>query len=324
MPDYASLLVCNQTIMDEESYYFVIDQHLNNSQFSHSARLLHLMFEEGYLKLVDLAGLLRENSSLLELMVEHDLKILDTWIEPFKQSLDIWRKSWRSSTHQTFTPNDSVRLYLHEAGSEFGRSVMAVEGVKEALGSSRKRRLKEYRDELRRALRPYFLYINANLILSNQLGVGFHDWADFQPFYAKKFLNLGITQTETEKLSSGAQQLFKISFPEFAIHNPEQFMSVLTDRRVDDVRQMISHSVQNSVSLDEEFARKALLEVLQIEHQVNHYRTIVSWATKPLDLIPWVGNLVSTAVDEGLGYYLERNLKRDYRWFYLLSDVSRM
>ncbi len=45
--------------------------------------------------------------------------------------------------------------------------------------------------EIKQEIVLYLLYVNANIVLSNELKTGFHDWIYFLPFYKQKFLSVG-------------------------------------------------------------------------------------------------------------------------------------
>lgn len=102
---------------------------------------------------------------------------------------------------------------------------------------------------------------------------------------------------------------------------------MLNDKRIVDLRQLVQDSVDGKVSFDEGFAKRVLKEVLTVEREAARYRTIISYLTIPLDLVPYVGTFVQKAVEEAAGMMVEKRLKRGYRWFYMLSDAvekSRM
>jgi hypothetical protein len=190
-----------------------------------------------------------------------------------------------------------------------------------ALHSSRKRHKKEYRDILRRVLRSYLEYVDANLILSNHLEVGFHDWMDFLPFYRTKFLAIGQENPPGEAAAIELRKLFDISFPELTVKSTSQLMKIINDNRIDCLRSLVQSTVQGDMAFDNEFAKRTLTEVIGIEQKVARWRNIVSYATMPIGFIPWIGSLAQKGVEEAIIASLQKKLKAKYQWYYLLSDV---
>lgn len=171
-------------------------------------------------------------------------------------------------------------------------------------------------------LQSYLSYVNANIVLSNELGVGFHDWADFLPFYRLKFLSVGKEHIEEERRIEESQKLFEVSFPEFAIADTHTLIKALQDKCVADLRELVEKAVKGDVTFDQEFARSVLNKVLGIERRTRRYRNIISYITMPIGFVPWVGTAAQKVIEEAVGTPLEKKLKQKYRWFYLLSDLA--
>jgi hypothetical protein len=176
---------------------------------------------------------------------------------------------------------------------------------------------------LQETLESYLRYVNSNLILSNEIEAGLHDWEDFSPFYQQKFLAVGRDEPAAEKLAQASSRLFEIAFPEFAIRSPDQLMKLLTDKRVTELRALIDEASKGNISFDEEFARSVFREVLRIERKVGKERRVLGYLTFPVGFIPLVGNFAQLLLQEAVGTVLERRLTKPYRWFYMLSDLTR-
>ena len=321
LPDWTVLLLCEKIILDEASFAALEKP---CQLYSAIAETLKALYDEGFVELVDFKGVLRGHGALLATMLEHDLDMLDHWVAPLRESLDIWCGFTRTLESELSEASLEMRQAVHLVRQFSGNWTYALD---EALKSSRKRRKAEYRSVLRETLYSYLSYINANIVLSNELGVGFHDWADFLPFYRQKFLSVGYEDLEAQKQIEASKGLFTVSFPEFAITDTATLIRVLNDKRIVDLRQLVQDSVDGKVSFDEGFAKRVLKEVLTVEREAARYRTIISYLTIPLDLVPYVGTFVQKAVEEAAGMMVEKRLKRGYRWFYMLSDAvekSRM
>lgn len=343
-PDYAALLLCEKLLMDETSFVMLIEK--PNPLYSKTSETISALYGEGLIELVDFGRILASNQRLLEKMLENDLEMLDSWIEPLKESINIWSGFARriggsdtlslharhvlhnmqigSGLPYKLTIDESKLAELSEAFKDNKRleADLMDQLVLEAFESSRKRKKAIYRKALRETLRSYLAYVNANIVLANELGVGFYDWADMSPLYRRKFLSVGRDSPESSQNVAEAHKLFEMSFPEFAITNPSILIKILRDKRVSDLRQLVSDAVEGKVAFDNEFARSILKEVLGIERRAARYRNIVSYLTLPLDFVPWIGTVAQKAVEEGVGMLVERKLKEKHRWFYMLSEVT--
>jgi hypothetical protein len=179
---------------------------------------------------------------------------------------------------------------------------------------------------MRDRLTEYLSYVNGNIVLSNVLGMGFHDWADYSPFYDHKFLSVGRENMNHGKQVDAAHQLFQISFPELSITSPSALLKVIRDKRVVELRHLVDEAAMGRVQFDHKFAKRTLWEVLGRERRASRRRTIVAYLAQPLNLIPSIGTVLGTAlqlgVSEGASTVIDRKLKDGYQWFYLLSEAA--
>jgi hypothetical protein len=335
MPDYAALLLCDKVILDESSYHAL--EKRPHSSYRVVADSMKCLYKEGFIKLVDFRGILRCKRNLLQKMLKYDLKMLDLWEEPLEESLNIWQnfcykmidliREGRDHVilHETTPSRSMTKLELspkrnrhHFVISSSGTILSSVHKGRDPV--IERKSLKE-RDTLRQVLKSYLSYINANIVLSHELRVGFHDWADFLPFYHKKFLSVGQEEIEEERQIGESQKLFEVSFPELAIIDTRSLVKVLQDKRVAELRALVEKAVKGEVVFDREFARSVLWDVLKIEWKIKTYRRIISYVTEPFGFVPKVGSAVQMLIREAAGRGLERKLKEKYRWFYLLSDI---
>jgi hypothetical protein len=277
-------------------------------------------------------------------MIDNDLKSLDQWVEPLRESLTLWqhfsrmsmelmnaeREEWfrqaplRDVPHYSYSHPHSA--LTHEAAHMMHADRASVAHmsmlVSDALESSTKRKRREYRDALRNVLRAYLTYVDANLILSHQLDVGFHDWLDFTPFYSAKFLSVGRDEDPVREGRTQLEKLFTVPFPELAIHNARTLMKALNDKRLEDLRRLVTEAAEGRVQFDAEFAKSVLSEVFRSSQRSKKLRNVVGYVTLPIDLIPLVGTVAQKAVEEAVGIAIERKYQRKHRWFYMLSDIA--
>jgi len=344
MPDYELLLLCDSVIMDEASFDRLVGGSV--AAYSHVSETFKALKSEGRIELRDFSSTLRPHANLLNRMIDYDLKMLDQWIEPLRQSLSLWkhfaqmsmdlmraeREVWSHQARlhdlpQIHSYSHVQGALMHEIAHLMHRDAnMATHTsilVSEALASSKKRKRTEYRDALRDVLRAYLTYVNANLILSHQLDVGFHDWLDFTPFYAAKFLSVGRDEDPIREGRTQLEKLFTIPFPELAIRDTSALLKALSDKRLEELRCLVAEAANGRIQLDAEFAKSVLSEVFRSSERAKKWRSVVGYATLPIDLIPWVGTIAQKAIEESVGIAIERRLKQKYRWFYMLSDLAK-
>lgn len=339
MPDYAALLLADRIVIDKKTFDLLLSG--RHYTYGNVALMTKMLFDEGFVRLEDFDSVVAQNRGLLERMLERDLKELDSWVTPLKESVQEWRRfvdAFRGPLRHDFlegrlkdqgaTPDEqefyeeiSYRMaaWLHGLGSY---SLEAHYLVEEALESSRKRRKSEHRKALRDVLREYLSYVNANLLLANELDGSLYDWSDFRPFYRDKFLRIARDTVPGQEQVENIRKLFQISFPEFAFWTPANVIRALKDRRIVELRRLVEEAAEGRIEFDREFGARVLAEVLRVERSIGKFRNFVSYATVPLGLIPWVGDVVQKAVEEAVVQPIARKRKSDYRWFYLISEMA--
>ena len=116
---------------------------------------------------------------------------------------------------------------------------------------------------------------------------------------------------------------FTIAFPELAIRDTRTLISILNDKRVHELRQLIDDAVAGKVQFDEKFAKSVLTELLHAERKVSKFRSILGYLTLPLGFIPVFGTPVQKVVEEAVGLSVEHKMKRKHQWFYMISDLVK-
>jgi AcrR family transcriptional regulator len=344
MLEYSVLLLCERIILDAESFER-LSKGEHHERYDNIAEVMKALFDEGFVRVEDFRAIIDQNKELLDRMLKRDLKRLDDWIQPLKESTQTWQH-FAESLRDFFGAklSDKIKelgvdressqgkveflhLVAHFMPSYYRPDINhmvsnALQMLREALDSSTKRRRSEYREVLREALTGYLAYVNANLVLSRTLEVGFHDWYDFEPFYREKFLTIGQEDRLEEKRIQKVKQLFDISFPEFMPSDTKSLLKAIKDKRISDLRSLVDKAAKEEIQFDKEFANRVLQEVLGVEQRVGRLRNIVSYATLPIGYVPLVGTPMQKAVEEVVDRIAESKIRRPYRWFYLISKLG--
>jgi hypothetical protein len=311
--EYSLLILCDKVLVDASSIERL--QRDPNPALGQVAKTIELLRGEGLLEVVDYDTILDKNRLLLKRMTENDLGSVDQWINTLLNSGRMWSRFATS-----VGPSIGLELPPTRAGSHIhlgAHGAIFDDHVEQIL------KAEESAPLIREMLESYLTYVNANLILSNETEAGLHDWADFAPFYQRKFLTVGRADTPGSAEAEASRQLFSIAFPEFVIESPEQLIRLLKDRRVGELRSLISEASTGAVVFDEAFARSVFHEVFGIERKLAKQRRLLGYLSLPVSFIPFVGTFAQLLVQEAAGSVLERRLTKPYRWFYMLSDLGQ-
>jgi hypothetical protein len=338
-PDYPVFLLCDKVILDRQTYDRLLDdRHWSYAEMAYTLKALE---GEGFVQLEDFDSIVASNRELLDSMLVRDLKELDQWVPVLKESTSTWRdfidnldapirdeiRSIRDYQRCSDQPFDIRRLINHEFAdfsmySPPSRSILTSFLAEEAMNSSSKRRKTEFRDALRTELSMYLSYVNANLVLSNALECGFHDWQDFRPFYRDKFLRVGKDAPPAEQQIDAVNSLFNVSFPEFTFWRPKEIIRAIKDKRIRELRQLVDAAVNGEATFDREFAVRVLHEVFKVEQSMAKVRNLLSYVTLPIDFVPFVGNVAQKVAEEAIARPIESKKKKPFRWFYLISELA--
>jgi len=309
-PEYSLLILCDKLVFDSDSFSY-LTEYPDDPLFGAAGHTLSLLKREGFLELRDYRAILAENGDLLTRMTQNDLMSVGQWSDAMRNSSRIWREfvgslgsffDGAASRSGLNTKNLSDHVKQHD-------KIAAMLDAQPLLFRREK-------------VSAYLSYVNANLILSNEMEAGLHDWEDFQPFYHRKFPAVGRENAELPALAVASRQLFDIAFPEFAIQSPEHFMKLLTHRRIGELRSLIEEASRGGVEFDENFARSVFHEVIGAERTLGKRRRLLGYLTFPIGFLPFVGNYAQFLAEQGAESLMERRLKKKFRWFYLLSDLA--
>jgi len=349
-PDYAALLLCDKVVLDTTTFDLLKQK--KKGPYTQVSETIITLWKEGFIELIDFADILQRKSKVIEKMTNLDLESPDIWHSDLLESLIIWNRllskklHWMSESthrdliekaHEALSINDMKLLltieavYLHElfhlvpAKQVWSPLQSKDDQLLQALLSSSMAN-DSAKILLKEVIEIYISYINSNIIISNELGVGIYDWVDFLPFYRRKFLSVGHEDLEADRQINATRALFHLSFPEFIPKDPSTLVKILSDKRIADLRALIQESVDKQVTFDTEFARAILWEVLKTEGKSARYQKIVSYLTMPIGFIPGFGPLLSEAAQtlatEVVGTGIDIETKKRFRWFYLLSDIT--
>ncbi len=342
--DYAALFIFDRVIIDEYTYFKDIDPNLERFEhYPHDvvqkiqkaaeeySAVLRLLEKSGRLVLKNFDRIFSKTKTYLSDTTEMDVasKNIAKWIKPLELSFKKWLElvsklrfdrdeysNFKEGRTQDTSYLPRAEL-LHSLGGQGISSQIYLEWLREW----KKKLSPSMRDSVRRLLRDYLSYVNFNLLLSFELDCPFVDWIDFQPFYDYKFQNAFEHHTYA-KIADHSKKLFDLLFPYFIPKSPKELISVIENRKLDKLRDLIKESVKKNIEFDNAFAVNTLKEVIKLEQKATLRRRISGWATLPLGFIPVVGTPVQKTTEETINSIWADKPLKEYSWFYLINDLD--
>ena len=107
-------------------------------------------------------------------------------------------------------------------------------------------------------MQSHLKYVNSTLVVSGVLDVPFYDWQDFEPFYRRKFLNIGKLSNKPRAEANQVRKLFDLMLPSVTRLEPKKIIKFLNDPRVRDLKGMIEDSMSGRTQFDAVFAAKLM------------------------------------------------------------------
>jgi len=325
IPDYSVLLLFDRFIIDERTY-----ENLDYcGRFSYFQEYLNLITElenSGRLEVIDYHKIVRPSFKILDKLVDADLIDINIWRAPLEEAHKKYLKFSSLVVKKLFskpewqrTPFENMMILgLYHDDTRLVDLRPPPENIWQAM-------LKSDEDKyILKVLIPYLNYITCNLILAKELNATIHDWADIEPLYRKKIELMINNEYNVSEETNKVRTLFQILFPNFKINTPSDFIDLLNDSRIDELRNLITESVEKDIKFDMEFANQTLCEVLKIERKEKRMRSIIGKLSLPIGFIPGIGTPLEFLIEETAGKIVESKLKEKKGWFYLISDITEI
>jgi len=328
-PDYSIFFIGDNFFVDTDT----IEKMEKQPHYAKHQELFKSLNEIGKLKVIDYGKTIEPYSEIINNSYTQDLNNIIDWRNEFIQLIELWEEF---VFHATYNSNFKRTSKYHWESDELTSiddilSVLTAGMVGGILDYRIRQNLlnwdkgiqREYKEFTLACLAPYLKHVSSSLCLADKLNAVIHDWADITPLYKKKLIN-SIRPSTIENLDEHekCRQLIKLMFPEFQPKNMSALIKALTDKRVEELKKMISESVRNNVEFDNEFANATLREIIFKNQKVNKYKNIVGWATMPLSMIPWAGTALEKGTQLILENAIERRVMKSKSWFFLLSEVT--
>jgi len=162
--------------------------------------------------------------------------------------------------------------------------------------------------------------VNAALALSNSLGIAPMLWAPYKGYLKAKAAEVPALQKIDDR-GDASRLFFKVAFPKYRPETVSQLSRLRRDKRIRQLREEIVAASKTGEVIDPEYPQRVLQEVLKVEKKVGRVRQISGWISSAVGSIPLPGvGLAATAVAEIVSRPIENRIRKNWNWFYLISD----
>lgn len=163
--------------------------------------------------------------------------------------------------------------------------------------------------------------VNAGLALTNMLDAAPMFWAPYKRYLETKSTEAAQVARDVYERAEAARLFFSVAFPQYRPETANEFKRLRNDRRLRHLRDEIVAAANAGDALDPQYPQRVLEEVLKVERRVGRVRQITGWISSAIGSVPVPGvGLASTAASELVSRSMEKRLRRQWDWFYLISD----
>jgi hypothetical protein len=286
--------------------------------------VVRLLYAEGALSLADVGNELSRVGSVRGRMLKRDLKDVGRWAEAMG-----YHDSLFASADRALDPGQSL-------GSPFGwtydpdvaPAVKGSDGKFHVLSAGpllsptddAVEAHQRLHDEAVAQLRLQLQEVNAGIAVAQALDCAPMFWAPYKRYLQEKGRGSGLIDSAGEH-AEAARLFFEIAFPRFRPTSARDLGRLRCDRRVRQLREVILSSARTGDVMDPRYPQRVLEQVVRVERKVGRSRQIVAWMSTALGLVPIPGLGIASAAAGELGSVgIERWQRREWNWFYLVSD----
>jgi hypothetical protein len=300
LPDYALLLLTDELVMGRRTFEGLIRGQIDTT--STMPLMVKLLHDEGFIRLEDFDGALRDEQAVLELMIEENLQLMDSWMATMWKSVKSWQ-SYYEGLQLTLRPRtEKIRkdiaegrpvglnysraasVFIHHMGGRFqmvryfAEEVLAPEGNDAEV-------LKERRDFLAEQI----AYTVCHLLFSRKFSAAIHDWCDFSPHYLELIQREAYKSTDTRN-ARAMRTLFQVALPEFILWHPDRVLQALRNGRIVELRKRVREAVAEGREFDTQAATETLETVAAIEPGVSNIRVVTVSQAAASQFMPTVSS----------------------------------
>ncbi|HEU0145109.1 MAG TPA: hypothetical protein VFQ47_10020 [Nitrososphaera sp.] len=323
IPDLAVLLMFDEFLIDGQAHERILSN-TPSTWLGQWPRVLEVLGSEGALSVADVDEEVKKVAAIRGAMLKRDMQKPAIWAD-------------------AMTYHDTL---MAEAGRAFGESVDAagnltwkfdpdkIPGVQGSDGEYHILSSSPLTDPSTDPNDPHFQLhqaalshlvtqlreVNAGLAVTNLLDTVPMFWAPYKRYLEAKSSEAEVALMAHEQ-AEAAHLFFSVAFPKYRPESIEALARLRNDKRLRQLRDEIIAASKSGDILDATYPQRVLEEVLKVEKKVGRVRQISGWISSAIGSIPLPGiGLAATAAGELVSNRVEKKYRRDWNWFYLISD----
>jgi hypothetical protein len=261
--EFAPLLLADIVHMDSSSYEQLARE--TPAGMERAVGSLKKLQEEGYLKLVDYTQRLLDIQRNVLDATNARLGTPELFLDPVRRAVATWDAEGPKYAAALNRPHDfiatlPVGIVAALAAEGHSAGVENVARIRKVLSKKAKTTRLE-RDLLREVARPYIDHAHTGIALYRNIGAPVVDWSDLGPVYeALLYLSIEPAKPLQKKIPK-LRELFRAGLSAFEPSNVEEFLKIIRDPRLLDLRNFIEEAEARNVSFDAKFIQDTLIQI---------------------------------------------------------------
>ena len=333
--EFAPLLLADKVFMDTLSFeQLTKETPVGLERAVSSLKTLH---SNGYLELVDYTSKLGQVRERVLNATRSRLETPEQFLVPLRQAVKMWEDEGTKYAKVLNRPDDLIALtpvgLLAGAAADGARPTLeSIRKVRRVLLKSKKLASSE-RDLLKEVARPYIDHAHTGIALYQNVNVGSAviDWSDLGPIY-ESLLYLGIEpEKPIQKQIPKMRQLFAQGLSSFEPSNVDQFLRVMDDGKLGELRTFIAERAEkDDKKFDEQFVQETMFQIGRHHKIANRAGAIINAAGVGAGVIAacFDGGVTAgllTTLGIGVGTQVAADkvvdlLTKDIKWFLCLVN----
>jgi len=321
VPDFPALLMFEEYVIDAHAFERLNDPG-DRVWLREWSKLVMVLESEGSLTVEDVGAAASSRSHQRGWMLRNDLADPQRWW----QAMGYYNSLLGTARRVLGDSPDTAQRLTWEFDPEATFGVRGSDGEVHDLaavlldaGQSDHEAHRELYTNSLSELRGHLREVNACITACQELEVAPIMWAPYRRYLEEKLEPKSGSTAPRSELAG--RQFFEIAFPAHQPTTVSQFARLRADKRIRSLREEITRAARTGDLIDPEYPQRVLSEILRMERSVARVRRIASWIATAVGIIPVPGlGLAATAIGEGVAHRTELSRKKEWHWFYLVSD----
>jgi hypothetical protein len=318
VPDYPSLMMFDEYVIDAEAYERL--KHPGDRAWLTEWRdLVDALHAEGALTVEDVGAAATARSHQRGAMLRQDARHPDKWWNAMAYYNALTSRADRllgASPSQAqelaweFDPEDGFGV--EGTDGQVHNLAVVLADTKNSSNEAHRELFELALAEVKHQLRE----VNACLVACDELGVAPMMWAPY-----RKYMEAKLPHAPEVAFERAASEFFNVAFPAYTPTTARGFDKARSRKAIGALRAEILRASETGDALDPQYPQRVLTEVLKLEAKSARMRKIVGWIANAIGIIPVPGlGLAASAAGEGVATLVDKQRRKSWRWFYVISD----